>query len=350
MNKNPKYRIFTFLLGLVVTIAMVACAPEMPTATEQLIVTSTITAEMSETTSPQRPSPTPNLAKVIFVISAESDPLVADQLQQQIASLAMDAGLELEIVSTLTSEMLTSNVRIVVGIGPGLNLDNVTPNNPDISFLVIDQTQVALTDNISQVGDPIYSRQKKAFMAGYLAALISTDYKIAALVPSDVEQRDLILDSFVTGARFFCGICRPKYPPYNSFPQWETIPSEDANEGFQTAVDGLINQGVEVLFVSGDLASPALLSYLTEAGIKVVGDAHPEQIRNNWVGTIGVDYGGALSEIWPQLVDGTGGVRFSVPITLSDRNLNLVSEGRYRVFQEIAADLEAGLIAVDSIP
>ena len=331
-------------------IAMVACAPEMPTEIEQLIKTSTITPEMSETPPPESPSPTPSQSKVILLISAEADPSIIILFQQQLESMAFEAGLAFEVLDDLSSEMLTSNVKIVVGIGPGLNLDEVAVSNPEISFLLVNQAQIALAENISQIGDPIEDKRRKAFMAGYLAALVSTDYKIAALVPSDIDERDLILDSFITGARFFCGICRPKYPPYNTFPQWETVPSEATNQGFQESVDTLISQGVENLFVSGGLATPGLLSYLTEAGVYVVGDTQPEQISNNWIGTVGVDYVAALVELWPQLLDGVGGIRTPPPTTIMDRNLKLVSEGRYRLFLEIATDLEAGLIAVGSAP
>lgn len=329
---------------------MVACAPEPSEQTEQPTQTLAISPELHEITPSPSPTSTPSITKAILVTSDEADPIAIAQSQDQIASLAKDAGLAFEIVENLTAEMLTPNVQIVVGVGSGANLVDLAARNPGIVFLFLDQMEVLLSDNISQIGDPIQDKQHQAFMAGYLAALISSDYKIAALVPSDHDERDLILDSFVTGARFFCGNCQPKYPPYNSFPQWETIPSEDANQGFEGTVDALISQGVEVLYVSDDLASATLLAYLTEAGIKVVGDNQPEEMFSNWAGTVYVDYGGALVALWPQLLDGVGGVRLAAPITLRDRNPNLVSEGRFRLFEEIAADLEAGLIAPGSQP
>ena len=302
MNKSLHQVILKSLLGAILTIGMIACTPENPAETEQFMATPTVTKEIRESTPTQIFTSTPNTAKVFLMTDADADPSIIAQVQQQLTSLAAETGFIFEVVGDLTVETLTSDVKIVVGVGPNPDLVDIALGHPQTTFLFIDHMEIEPTSNINQIGDQFQDIQDKAFMAGYLAALVSTDYKVAALVPSDIESKDLILDSFVTGARFFCGICQPKYPPYNTFPKWETISSAEAQQGFQATVDTLINQGVEILYVSGDLVTATLLDYLAESDIQVVGDSQPGQIRENWLGTVSIDLEEALVELCETIV------------------------------------------------
>jgi len=353
MNKKNKFvSLFIWLIATILIFGITACASETPeapaTPTDVILETSTEpAAEPDPTDQPTEPASQPS---VILVSSSEVDPVALSQAQTTLEVLASDDGLILMVVERLDEALITPNVRVVVGVGSGLDLGRVAEGAPEVSFVAIDDPDSPVMNNLSVIGDPIVDQQHLAFMAGYFTALISSDNKIAALVPANMDNSAAWVDSYVIGARYFCGLCRPQFPPYSAFPQSETLSSDNAAEGFRPVIDQFIVNGVEVLFVHGQLASPELLAYLAEVGIKVVGDAGPDVARNNWVGTLTIDPGPALVELWPDLLSGSAGVQIPASITVKDREAGLVSEGRYRLFENMVADLQAGLVLAEPVP
>ena len=350
MEKFKHLKLSHLIFWAILILSVASCAPNSDVPTESP-AESQVAVDLTETMSP---SPTAEAAElepiVILVASPEADPTSIAQTESTLLSLTQDSELMLETRANLNPGMLTTNVKIVVGVGPGLDLNSMAMDAPQTAFVAIDDPDAVPVNNLSVVGDPVVDQQRQAFMAGYLAALVSADYKIAAIIPSETDTTNQIVDAFVIGARFFCGICQPKYPPYNAFPQWETMSAEDAVNGFMPVVDPLIANGVEILYVHGTLASPELLTYLAESSVKIVGDQSPMMERNNWVGTIVKDPGPALFELWPELMTGTGGTQLPASVTLVDTAAGLISEGRYRLFEEMAADLEAGLVSPAEAP
>jgi hypothetical protein len=353
MNKKNIFgSLFIWLIGSILIFGITACASETPEAsappTEVVLETSTEPVpEPDPTDQPTEPASQPT---VILVSSSEADPGVLSQAQTALEVLASDAELILLVAESLDEALITPNVKVVIGVGSGLDLGRLAEGAPEVSFLAIDDPGSTVMNNLSVIGDPIVDQQHLAFMAGYFSALISSDNKIAALVPSDMDTNAAWVDTYVVGARFFCGLCRPQFPPYSAFPQSETLSSDNAAEGFHPVIDQLVVNGVEVLFVHGQLASPELLAYLAEVGIKVVGDARPDVARNNWVGTLTIDPGPALVELWADLLSGSAGVQIPGFITVKDTEAGLVSEGRYRLFENMVADLQAGLVLAEPVP
>jgi hypothetical protein len=180
--------------------------------------------------------------------------------------------------------------------------------------------------------------------------LISSDYKIAALFPAEGDVSNVLAESYIVGARFLCGICQPLFPPYNAFPQYEILTTDSDNNGFRSTVENFSNIGVEIVYVHGELAVSDLLDNLAELDIKVVSDTSPDILRGNWVGTISTDPGPALEALWSELLEGSAGVQIPSLMVLTDRDMGLVPDGRYRLFEDMLADLQAGLISVEITP
>jgi hypothetical protein len=294
--------------------------------------------EATPTTLPAQPT-------VILVIGEGADQNIVSQTQTALELLTTENDQVLEVQESLSAEMLLPNVRIVIGIGPNLDLSGLAGGAPDVSFVAIDNPLAVSGANLSVIGDPIIDVRRQAFMAGYLSAIVSNDNKITALFPSDIDNLDLIVESYVIGARFYCGNCRPQYPPYNPFPQWQTISSEIGIDEFRSIVENYRNIGVEILYLPGVLASPEKLTFLADTGVRVIGDTIPDVARNNWVGTITTNPDDALAELWPDLMAGTAGVQVPANITLIDTEAGLVTEGRWRLYNIMIADLEAGLVS-----
>jgi hypothetical protein len=58
----------------------------------------------------------------------------------------------------------------------------------------------------------------------------------------------------------------------------------------------------------------------------------------------------ALEILWSNIITGTPGMRVPAVITLRDSENGLIPEGRYRLFEEMVTDLQAGLVSIDIAP
>ncbi len=100
---------------------------------------------------------------------------------------------------------------------------------------------------------------------------MTSDYKVAGLIPSDIPLTLEAQNAYEVGARFYCGLCKSQYPPYNSYPQLMTLPLNSDAAALKHAAETLMNLGVQVVYVHSDLVTPDLLGSLADYGIEVVG-------------------------------------------------------------------------------
>jgi hypothetical protein len=342
-------RLLLIFIGVVLLLSPAACSPSEPAETSVPEETPVAT----ETEIPTVIASTPTLSRgesvVILLTTADSDRYALTQIENNLNALVEEAGLKSE-TQEMSSFQMMSNVSLVIGIGDGIDINNLAIEYPEVSFVAVDNQTAQPSSNLSVIGDPIVDQQRRAFMAGYLAGLISDDYKVGALVPSDSSASEMVIDSFVTGVQFYCGLCKPHYPPYQTFPQWQTISTEDLQGTYQIVLSDFVTNGIEVLYVHGDLVSESLLTEIDTLGIKVVSDAGPETSRNNYAGSILSDPGPALIKLWSDLLTKQAGVRLPASIALVERNSEVVSEGRYLLFEEMVMDLQEGLISPEPSP
>lgn len=343
-------KLFILLAGAILLIGLVACtpdAPEIDSAPTEPVIEATEPSVTEAVEIPPTPDATPT---VLLVTGAEVDSIMITQTQSLLADLAEAASMRLVSQEGLTPEMLTPEVQVVVGVGQNLDLNTLASNAPNITFVAIGDPAAVVAENLSVIGDPLVEARQQAFMAGYLSALISSDSKIVALIADENPSRDLLAESYMVGVRFFCGLCQPLFPPYNLFPQWEALSSDMTGESYRLVVDNFSNMAVEVVYVHGALISPELLTYLEEQGMKVVSDRAPDVQRSNWVGTIIADPVPVLEALWPDLMMAAPGKQMPSEIVLTDRDAGLVSEGRYRLFEVMVANIQAGLVSVEITP
>lgn len=347
LKRKRYFKSLVLFLILAFGLVLTACRPgEEATPTSAVPTVDPAAATAVATTA----TPTPGAPTVLLAAGPEADPQAVSLVQSSLETLAAEAALQLVSVSALTPDELTENVRVVVAVGPGFDLPGLAAGSPGIQFVGIDQPTLTPGPNLSVLGDPVTDEERQNFMAGYLTAVLSEDNKIAGLLPSDIPETTQAVNAFVIGARFFCGICNPQFPPYNAFPQWESYPAGSSADTIRPLLNEYVNMAVEVIYVHAALVSPDLLNALSDLGITVVGSASPDNPRNNWAGTVVLDPGPALAQIWPDVLAGTGGHQVPNGILLMDTEAGLISEGRMRLFEEMAADLEADLVLPETVP
>ncbi len=347
MRKSLLNRYLSIYIVLLLFVGLSACRPDgasvTPTQDPAAIETQTENPAATDA-----PTPTTAAPAVILAISPVADPSVSDQVQSTLEALAADSGLQVQVYDSLVPELIHTGVRIVVGVGQ--DLSGFAGGNPAVQFVEVDRPGSVPGANLSVIGDDVLDEQRRAFMAGYLAALVSTDYKVAGLIASDLPTTTDEVNAYVIGARFFCGLCNPKYPPYNSFPQWDTLPAGSAAGAYQSTADSFIGLGVEVVYISETLASPELTGYFSDLGLKIVSGKGPDISRDNWAATVILDPAPALIVMWPELLAGTGGHVSPMSVGLADTDAGLISEGRQRLFDEMLVELEAGYALPEFTP
>ena len=361
--KSKTSRVLTFIFIFLVFFLTACESTDTQTVTETSVVTDLPTEEPSSSPTPTETTETPS---VMIISNREGDELsdpeawegreINSYVYQTIERLVSRYSMDLIVDEEVVEEKLTSNIKVVVSTSPTNDLPAIAARHPDVQFVAVDHPGFSPSENLSLIGAKETFGQQQIFMVGYLSALISEDYKVAALIPSDVEESENLTEVFVNGARFFCGACRPLYPPYNAFPQRETLPKDDSSFDFKPTIDTLMAKEIEVLFVDGRLASTELFTYLNNWDVLYVSDISPffhpwmQLVRNNWVGTVRPDVESALEEIFPLLLEGEGNHDVSVRMVVTSTEEGLLSEGRQRVFDEFADDLLNGLVSPETIP
>ena len=324
--------------------ALAACKPSSEPAPIETQPVETATTAPTATFTPL-PSPTALPERVILLAPAGSDPTLAGEMQNLLGGLASQEGYILEVKAGLSEMDFGEDLRLVVALPPDTGIANFAAAYPSVQFFAIGIPGVQAGGNLSVIGAGGDRPDQQGFMAGYIAALVTPDWRVGVISAGDTGPGRAARQGFLNGAIFFCGLCRPAYPPFVQYPDYYEVPSTASQTDKQAAADYLIGQGVKTVYVYPALADEALLLYLAQAGVNLIGSgAPPASVQNNWIASIGVDWVSAVQEAWSNWSDGEAFGGGSSALTLSNQNPNLFSPGRQNLAEKILADLTAGYI------
>jgi hypothetical protein len=328
---HPRRNILALCL---LTATLAACNP-LPTAP----VGPSPTPPATAIETPPNPTPSGPSNAVLFIAPTSADPMLVSRLRQSLADLAASSQLSLETADALTPEQLSSRPRIVISVGDN-SLSGADPaSHPQTQFVAVGVSGLKPSPNLSLIGPDGLIPDELGFLAGYLAALITPDYRVGVVSADDSPSRSAASLAFLNGATYYCGLCRPSIPPFKSYPA-SLPPVPDAAS--------LQADGIRTVYVVG--TDTAMLVQLAGLGVDLIGDvAAPEPAKARWLGTVVADPDPALREIWPGLLEGQGGRSLPLRPTLVDLRPGAVSLGRMRLLQDTSAALANGQIdtAVD---
>ncbi len=342
--KNRFTRAARLYLGLVLLLALAACGSELPggpTATPTATALPSATATEAPT-----PSATPQPPLVILWTADSTDVQTVDALQTLLAQLASQAGLQFQTLSGSASPNLTQPVRIVVAVLPGPELQDLAASAPGTQFLAITgDSSLKASKNLTLSGEQGDRPDQRGFLAGYLAAVVTQDWRVGVISQADSGPELAAQQAFINGAVFFCGLCRPANPPFVQYPVYAQLAIGASQSEEQNAVDTLISQGVETVYVTPAATSEALLGYLAEKGMHIIGSSPPPQaVRENWIATVTTDWTVTVKDAWPSLLNGTGGQALGAPVVIEDANSALFSSGRQQLVDDTLNEMLAGRI------
>jgi hypothetical protein len=238
-----------------------------------------------------------------------------------------------------------SDVRLVVALPPDPGLAALAPAHPGTQFLAVGVPALQPAQNLSVIGAQGDRPDRQGFLAGYLAAVITQDWRVGVISRADTPAGKAAEGGFVNGAIFYCGLCRPAYPPFYQYPVVAAISAGASQADQQVAADTLLSNAVQTVYVAPGVGDESLLNYLAEAGVNIIGSAPPTaQVQNRWVASIQVDWAQAVREAWSRLMNGETGLSLAGPLQLTDRNETLFSSGRQGYVERMLQDLLDGYI------
>ena len=316
----------------------------------------TATPDVPSPTFAPTASPTPSTPLAILVLPADMPQDEKDRYQTLVYDLTQANGMRWQVLNTLTAEDLAlvgPALKVVIALPPDPGLAALTAAASGVQFLAVGIPDLAPAPNLSTVGASGIPVDQEAFLAGYIAGLVAPEWKVGILYQKDTPGGTAARDAFANGFTYYCGSCRnPLFPqPAGIYPVTVPIPT-DAKPGEYTAyADLLLRNVVKVAYVYPEIATPELLSYMSQNDMLIIGQTIPgEDVRSHWVVSIQPDLIAAIKNIFPDLVAGTGGKIIPTPLFLADVNPDLLSQGKLRMVQDVLDGLQNGTIGTGVTP
>jgi hypothetical protein len=259
--------------------------------------------------------------------------------------MVTSAGLRWQVRQRLEPEDLNQALRLVVVLPPDPGVANLAAAAPGTRFLAVDIPGLQPSANLSMISAQGGQWDQQGFIAGVMAAMLTPEWRVGVLSVGDTVEGRSARSGFLNGVVYYCGLCRPAYPPFYSYPLYIELPAEASSAEWQAAADYLIDRQVEMVYVYPDAGDDGTLRYLAQAGIKLISSRlPPDDLRPSWVASLGSDLLAAVLEILPQLLEGNAEAIYPLPLEILQVNSDLFSPGRQRLANEILGDLLAGYI------
>lgn len=123
----------------------------------------------------------------------------------------------------------------------------------------------------------------RVFIGGYLAAIMTEDWRVGGLLP-DVEYENTPLTTiFQNGVEFMCGRCLPIYGPLVNFPVTATLSSPDNNDMTMQAFSEIYNDRLNSLYVPSAYLYDDFVILLQQNGIAIISDANLSNDKADWI-------------------------------------------------------------------
>ena len=302
--------------------------------------------------------PTQSTPLVILVLPADMARTESDQYQTLVYNLAQANGMRFQVRNALTASDLAfegSALKVVIVLPPDPGLASLTAAAPGVQFLALNISDLAPTSNLSSVGASGIPVDQQAFLAGYIAGMVAPEWRVGILSQKDTPGGEAARTAFENGYHFYCGDCfNDKFAGPNRhglYPIVVRIPADAPESDYNGNADLLIHNIVNVAYVYPPIATPALLSYMAQNNLLLIGQTMPsEDIRSNWITSIQPDLISTIKKIFPDLLAGHGGQVVPTPLFLTDVNSSLLSDAKLRLVQQILDGLQNGTIGTGVTP
>lgn len=336
------------LIAMTLCVGLAACGN--PPATQVISSQPVASAVPGETpalpvTETAPPTPTAQSPLAVLIAPPGADSAQVAILQPVLTELSTQEGWRFELRSDLPADILGEGLKLVVVMPPDPGVADLAAQHLETQFLAVGIPELQPSANVSLISAQGERPDQQGFLAGYLSAVITQDWRVGVLSRSDTPAGKAAQQGFLNGVIFYCGLCRPVYPPFYQYPLYVEIPAGADQAAQQAAANTLIESAVETIYVFPGAGDESLLAYLAQADVNIIGGiTPPDALRDHWVAVVRPDWAAALRLAWSQLLAGQAGFALDVPLMLVDRNDALFSPGRQRLVEKMLAELSDGYI------
>ena len=347
-----KYSLTMIVVCLLGT-ALAGCSFASPTSTPALTQETTTTSVSPTDTAIPSPTPTSSAPVLILLAPSGVDPDLSNSFQTVLNDLAAQEGYRFQVRPSLSQDDLLS-AEIVVALPPATGLTELAASHPEIRFLAVGYSDLEPSTNLTVIQPQAERPDQVGFLAGYTAAAITLDWRVAVLTAAGSPAGDAIRQGFTNGVFYYCGLCRPVYPPFpiTGYPITFEITASSGPADWQAIINNLLSWDVGTVFVDPAIADEKLLVELANSGIHMILMGQPPQgMRDQWVASIGAgDPALTALTALPGFVRGEEPANQALQLGFTETNPNLLSPGKQSMVEEMLADLLAGYIDTGAAP
>ncbi len=345
MSAKRRYVHVLQIIATMLIIALLgACSVKAPTTSPEATIGPEPSQEIPQPTETLLPTATvqPKVALVGFDTN-NSFPL--ETVQELIQKLTVENGMLVEPYLNLDASESVSSAQILVVSSQVQGIGDFAAHHPAMKILVVGKTDLQPSGNLFLVGSQGDLWDERGFIAGYLASVITQDWRAGLITQMDSEAGEAVKVGFTNGFVFYCGLCRQVYPPFYIYPIQSELPLDSTQEMQQAAADLLINSAVETVYVQGTIATNWLYEYLAQEGIRIIADQPPiPGAEGQWAASLQLDLEEALQTAWGRMMAGEGGTVVPAALTVVSTNEQLFSSARLRLVAETLEEIHQGLI------
>lgn len=263
----------------------------------------------------------------------------------------------MEVRTALEPASLTPDTSMVIFVSrtnggeasnaaPGDDAELITKmaaSHPGIQFLAIGVSGLGAQGNISMIDLQASTPPYMGFLAGYLSAVVTNEWRVGSITTDDAEGM-AFRQGFLNGVVFYCGLCQPTYPPFSGYPLAASLPQNSTSAEWQAAAAALIERGVKTVYLAPGAGDASLVEFLAQLGVGLIGSAAPPGSEVQWIATISTDIPAVLETIWDELVSGHGGLSISPPLKLTNIDEEVLTPGRQRLIEGLIQEIQDGFV------
>jgi len=303
-----------------------------------------------EPTSAPVDTPTPLPPVGVLLTPPESDQGLIDELNPIIGNNIRELGMRYQVLINLSQEDFQhDDYQIVIVLAPFPDLQTLAESAPDTKFLAVGFNDLEPGTNLSVLRSGGGDYDVQGFIAGYIAALITADWRVGALSVQENPDALAARTGFRTGVKYYCGLCNPKYAPTGInylYPKYIDLPVDATDLQISANVDFLVDRAVNTYYIVPGVGTQLIYRMLVAYDKNIIGPGsdYEEEYKQNWVLSLEYDLIAAFEEFWPQFMETESGLEHIPPLLLTDINYDLLSEGKVIMVEKILEEVSAGFI------
>lgn len=336
-------KVTTLLIIVFVVFVLSACVNSAPTQ-PQTTSTDLVEPTLLETSTPTTPVETQVIeeSKNILIHLENSNQFFPYQTAlSQLTSSMTEMGFEVLSSDDLPGSDQSFSFALL--FEPSQETMSLLQSKNIERFLVVQESGNVNFEKPTTVFE--ISLADRLFIAGYLSALISNDWRVGGLLPPISYQNTTADKVFQNGVVFLCGRCAPTFGPIVKFPMTALLSNPEDIESTLQAYGEISTSKINTLYIPSSYLFDDLVILLKQSGVTIVSDANSGVEQSDWIDYAIVDN---LSDLILNAMSENGAqeeivitpVEFSVYTSVKE-----LSPGKSNFINEMIQNLQAGFIS-----